>query len=188
MKIYLQTEIKKKDVVYEADTSTVIIDTKGGYSREITFLELHGSTSATRAMWAHLVKHRKGNYEQSTGITVHAHTGTFELTIKPGAKFITHTINKSFFIVGEGWKEQQRRYFLGGSETEAPPYFMDSLRINLDDIPILPSWKNHLWKLGLEFGGIEALGTFGMSEYAWKITNLRKWKSEITEGVKRWQD
>jgi hypothetical protein len=190
MRLVFSTTIKQKPQVLTCEAIMVALNpTESRYSPPVSFLELVGSASTTRAMWAHLVKRRTEDRVVNTDIIMQLPSGDTALQVMPRTKYGTRAIGKSFFIIDIRYMDKMRKYMIGGSYEDPNRYFMDALRINVPELPVLPEWKVALWKKGIDMGGIVPQIVHGNDTNAWTIENEGKvWNKILKEVVNTWHN
>ena len=186
MKITLDTEIKKKRHVFSSD-AVVCAMYGNNYNLGLTFLELHGEDTANRAIWAHLVKGRKGDGYERIDLHIETMTGSEFIYVELGKKFTHRTIDNHLFIYLTDFLDKSRRMFTGGTFDEPSEVFMDAFRINLPNIPVLPQWEYHLWQNGLQIEGIRPHKIYSNSPFtAWTINPDADWEQMLEKEVSKW--
>lgn len=184
MKFVLDTDIKKKQMIFSVEAVSFITDPKNSWNSPTLYMEMKGDASSMRAIWAHLVKHRD---DEKTNIKLHTNMDEISLSVTKGTKFVSQTHDGHMFIYTNEFGETSRKYFIGGDNETPPEMFLDSFRINVPHIPILPEWINPLWKTGLEKQGIVPMRVFSNNQFnCWKIKDKFSWEDLIKEEVHKW--
>ena len=186
MLVTVNATISGKKHHFQCDALTYIENT-GSYRSVVKLIELVGSKTATRAVWANIVKHREGNYTTNTDVRIKLPGLNRNFAVEPDTKFISRRIGDSFVVFDKGFTQEERRYFMGGTIDVPSPHFVDALRTQVDYIPILAEWAQYLWANGIDDGLIKPLSVYGSPIMAWEI-KAGGWTNLVTEKAKQWQD
>lgn len=189
MDLIFNTTIKNKNQVINCDCVNLVEDNiSNAWNATVVLLELRGSPSVTRAIWAHLVKNRQGDRIERTDIIVETGSEQKTVSVFPKTKFITATIGESYIIMDARFGNKQRVFFPFGDVDTPSPFFMESMRINVPDVPLLNEWKDKIWTMAIREGGISPLNSFGTNLNIWRINQSAKWKDFIKEEIKSWHN
>lgn len=159
----------------------------------LAFIEIAGPTTATRAMWAHLLKRRVGSSSDRpdpTSITFGVEKDTLKLEAK--VRYLSHQIGENYVVMKKGFSKDLRHFFIGGDMKIPSPYFLSAFRLNFTTIPILPEWTTGIWQLALEKELIEPFHSYSVNNtYFWKFKSgsnehyseriINDWKNIVKE-------
>ena len=182
----LTTTIKGKLQTYDFKVPLYIVP-GSGYNSAFAALELTGPSSAIRAAWAHLIKHREGDYER-TDVKINILGDWENVYVIPKKKIICNaSMGTCLLLIASEFLGKSRKYFYGGDDATPSEYFMDAFRINVPDVPVLPVWKQELWTLGLENNLIGPLRVYGSTMTAWEI-HTKGWNDVVKKMVLAWHN
>lgn len=123
------------------------------YRTVIAFIEFGGSLTATRAVWAHLMRHRIATSSDSpdpTSIQILVEGSWDTLYQVAKERYISQQIGENIVVMRKTFSKDTRSTFIGGTLTEPSPYFLSAFRQRFTDIPVLPEWKQELWDAGIK--------------------------------------
>lgn len=166
-------------------TDSLRVSSNDRYSTSLVFLSLFGPRNAVRALWARLFDERSGGlvlddspaeyrcgYYLMKGvkyISLSAPLGKqtlHQVVIHPEATHQVSPFLGHFYQVGPSPEE---RYFA---------------RLNRAcPVPFRSSWREPLWRLGLQAGLIQALGGFGLPGY--RVDTTDAWAGVVKSAIEK---
>ena len=153
------------------------------YNPCVVAIELCGSSTANRAIWAHLVARKKQSYNYRTDITVNMVGEDKTLYMDHQRTFSSKTHGNNLLVMAKDAAESKRTIMFGGDMTNPSPYFMDAMRLSVRDVPVLNEWENDLWLAGLSKLGIIPLKVYGAPGLNfWKL-DPNKWEQIVKDLV-----
>jgi len=156
------------------------------YCHELIFLEIASrSNQAVRAIWANIVKARKGKSLKATEISV---DDTAFLWVNPDTKYhhreLTETDAKGqpvfrLIVINQAADRFNREYISAKTEGETSAYFLSTVQ-RFIDVPFLADWTDTLWTAGQKRNMIRACKGHGCT--FWKVDHdATAWQSLVGE-------
>ena len=152
----------------------------------VLFMTAFGPPQAIRAVWAHLVKHRKKRTLTPTNIKVSEGPLVTTVQTMPNVNRY-HMINvtvdgqQGICIMRHDMNRLHAEYVVGGTEDEPSPWF----EMALGQIPTLPyreEWLTALWQMGVYARLIEPVDKCTSALRFWRVhTDDGQWRGLISD-------
>lgn len=178
---------RSKNVSFQTFAAGYVEDQSYG----LVYLDLNGPEEATRAIWSHLVKGRKGSEVVDTNAYIYIPGSHSTHPIRVHTNLTAKKIHekRDLVMLHPGLIKTKPTFILGGDEGTPSPWFRTYLERQID-IPILPEWVPALWRAGIKDVGIKkcslCLGLNGWrvhtSSVSWQATLQDLYKSGEIHG------
>ena len=164
------------------------------YRRELVYLEVSGSVTATEAIRARIHSKRdskrRGYATTATNISLRGNgISDYDVSIDGKAKYPTimqqdpRTLTVSLAIFHEGFTKLRQNLLLGGTQRTPSPWFPAVVRTI--EAPTLDAWMLPLWREGIKQSLINECKTIHGDVRCWSIQREpERWQSTVSDLVR----
>ncbi len=144
----------------------------------LIYLELRGPQEATRAMWAHLVRHRRERSVVKTNVHINQGLRTFAVAVLPGrSKYHKRILGDRLIMINHRADKVQREFLLEGTKDEPSPWFVVAVQQKID-VPFLSQWTKIVWQEAIKKELIKQIPAWEMS--CWQLVSQDwRWQEMI---------
>lgn len=138
-------------------------------NKRLILMEMQGPVEAMRAIWAHIVKNRQATTSHDPTVPTDVNIDGKKIMVDPKDRYRQVSEAGHLFIIHSGFLQTERKFIMGGTDTEPSPYFFQFLQRQVPSLPFLEEWIPQLWRLGVANELILPCKTQGTSQMFWEV-------------------